>query len=244
MEISMQTKMKTSWKVVKNGVNTVVYEIRGNEGQTYAQSQQEAVAHLESLARPYLERLEALRADEFLERGRLPDLQVWENSRLRVAAKTKKRAMELLRCSRDSFDSCYVVLNDGNWWYSFAREERVWARQRDRHGLLTEWHVKVLTEEEVETLLKAAFAPYKRMAFSELERLVDEEVLSQGVTPAGAPYSLRVAIQWYGDECVKVEAEIEDEFVVLWPSRTCILRHRDEEPTAVSAECCQAVVCA
>jgi hypothetical protein len=237
----MKKKTKTSWEVIKHSVDTRISEVRGEDGLNYEQAKQEAIAYLESETKRYLDRLAELQADVLYDRGRFPELKVWEGPKKLVAAKTKKRAMELLRYNRYDFNSSYVAVDDGDWWYSFAREERVWARRRDERGLHTGEYVKLITEEEHDSLLIAAFAPYKKLPFSDLEPLVGQEVLSQGCTPAGAPYSMRVAIEWYAESCIKINIQVEDDWGVVRPGPRCIFRLRDEEAAVASPEATQEV---
>lgn len=84
----------------------------------------------------------------------------------------------------------------------------------------------------------AAFAPYRKLTFSDLEPLVGQEIASQGCTPAGASYSMRVTIEWHDDGCIRIEVKISDEDGVVWPGPICLLRRRDEEGTSDSPEEC------
>ncbi len=238
----MNTTSKTSWKVIHDGAGTRVCEVKTGEGKTYDQAKQEAIAHLESEAQPYLDRLAELKADAFRDRGRFPELKVWEGPRARVAAKTKKRAIELLRCGRSHFESWYELAAGGDWWYPYAREERVWVRREDGRGFYTQDFVKTLTDEEHDNLLGVAFAPYRQMTFSDLEPLVGQEMASQGCTPAGAFYSMRVSIRWHGDGGIKTVVEISDEDGVVYPGPICLLRRRDEDRTSDSPDKCLEVV--
>lgn len=123
-----------AWKVIGQGANTTIYEV--DDGQlTYEAAKAIAIKQMEECLLPLVERLDEVKSDLYMTKGKRPALKAWEHwssTKTLVIAKTKKRAMELARESRHVFDNHFRPV-EGHWWYQYAQEEGVWEAE-NRYG--------------------------------------------------------------------------------------------------------------
>lgn len=182
---------KSYWEIVERGAETRIREVRG-EGRTYEEARDEAIAHLESVVSPHLKRLEELRTDAFRDRGRLPDLKVWDGFQMVVAAKNRKRAMELVGFNRHSFEVQFSEAEaDSDWWYRLARQEGVWKKIPDEFGM---GFLPAMTYPEAESILDRELESHQEMPVEDLRRLPTEEITRDGTASTGTVYTINVTV--------------------------------------------------
>jgi hypothetical protein len=205
------------WKVVDSGPDTRIAEFRmenpHNTLISYEEAKAAALQRLKEHVTPYLARIEELEQDAFAEAGALPPLKAWRchyGSKAVVTAKTKKRAMELTRETRYTFDSSWYECG-GDWWYHLAREEGVWIEEQDDRKQGTGVYYKPLGREEAEQILEPYIWPYRTMDIDELLALVGQTSTATGVSH-GTPYKVTTEVErWDWDEDrIHVEAKIDD----------------------------------
>ena len=204
--------------MVDSGPDTRVAEFRveypGDTVMAYEEAKAAALQRLRDHVAPYLARIEELEQDVFGETGALPPFRAWRKwsgVRAVVIAKTKKRATELTRASRYSFDSRWHECSD-DWWYHLAREEGVWIEEQDDRKQGTGVFYKPLGREEAEQILEPYISPYRTMGIDELLAQVGQTSTATGVSSHGTPYKIKTEVeQWDWDEDrIHVEAKIDD----------------------------------
>lgn len=208
---------QTTWTVMGDKAELRIAEFRiepdANASlKTYQEAKEEALRKLKEHIAPYLTRIEELEADQFKEKGHLPELKAWERDGYRtddtlVVAKTKKRAAELVGESRYGFNVSYTEAS-GDWWYPYAAEEGTWSQRGAESGV----YMRALGRELASSLLNAAIEPYLTMPLSELGTLVGQTVCSEGVSTHGTPYQVRIEIvrSLWGEPCINMRGELTD----------------------------------
>lgn len=204
----------TYWEFVGSGVDTRIREVRG-EGKRYEEARDEAIAHLESLVKPYLKRLEELRTGAFRERSRLPELKVWDSDRRLVSAESKNRAMELVGLNRHSFEQQFSEAEaDCDWWYGVGRQEGVWKKIPEEFGMS---FLPGTTYPEAESILGRELASYEEMPVEDLHRLVSEEIKRDGTGSTGIRYEMTVTVRSLGANMFVVVGCLHDDLNLVGP---------------------------
>ncbi len=213
---------KKIWMVTGSVPYTRIMECRPNEhnqGMTYDEAKSQAVQILEDYVAPALNRIEELKQDEFQKRGQLPTLKIWESHRYLVAAKTKKRALELTRESCYGFDKSFdqVTDSDSDWWYPYAQEESIWGAVRDERGRTTGEYQRMLDRDEAMAIIHEELAKYETLPMAQLMGMIGNKEMIERVCSEGFPIQVVVKVCQYDWEpsVIRVEAEINDR-VLSW----------------------------
>jgi hypothetical protein len=180
----------------------------------YEEAKALALQRLKDHVAPYLTRIDQLGKDQFLDTGALPPLKAWryEFRHAVVTAKTKKRAIELVRTNRYGFDSSWRECC-GDWWYHLAHEEAVWIEKQDDRRQGTGVFYKPLDRDEAEQILEQQVSPYRTIGINELLGQVGRTWTATGVSSQGTPYKITTAVRhWdWDEEHICVEAGIDDD---------------------------------
>lgn len=211
--------VKKTWMVTGSGPDTRIMECRPTEHNqerlvSYAEARAQAVQILEDYVAPSLNRIKELKQDEFRERGKLPTLKVWESNRYLVAARTKKRAIELTQESRYGFDQSFsrVTDSESDWWYRYAAEESLWSEVRDERNRPTGEYRKLLLRVEAMAIIHEELARYEALSIARLANMVGHEERIERVCTAGLPIQVVIKVCQYAWEpsVIRVEGEIKD----------------------------------
>jgi len=219
--------MKTTWEVIGNGPDTRVWERRlqpGDKKTTYEEAKQTALRDLEDHVRPYLKRIDELKSDEFRQRGMFPKMKAWHSNYVRVIAKTKKRAAEMMKESRYSFNLDYSE-SVGDSWYPYAADESVWIITRKAEDDSIQ-HQRALPSEEAEALLRKELAEFEVMPLCELLEKVGNKEVREVECSKGLPVRVEVKVNRYGwddGSNIYVNAEITNR--VFWPVSCSVKRN-------------------
>lgn len=204
---------KTTWKMLGKGTETRIAELRieidnKDQIQDYITAKLAAIEKLREEMKPLQKRLEELESDQFKEAGKRPELKVWTCKNELVAAKTKKRAAKLAYVSRNRFNSEFRAEEDGDWWYEYAREEGLWAKERKADGR----YLLAITFEEQESLFKGVVAEYKAKPAHELLLHFGRKTLRKGTSLQGTPYEIEIGVSEcdWDDDRVSIVAQFDD----------------------------------
>lgn len=218
-KLAGRREMKTGWKVIGNDAGRRIAEFRVSDEpealMRYVDARQIALDQLRNQIAPYLARIKELESDVFEESGALPPLKAWQteyrSTNYIVAAKSKKRAAELVDESRHWFDSNWSAC-DGDWWYRLAHEEALWIEKRDEKGLRSVTFHQCLTKDVAAAILEQHATAYRTINPSRLLRLVDEDLIEANVSTAGTPYKITTTVRRYnwGHESLHIECRIDD----------------------------------
>ena len=215
---------KRTWMVVDDGPDTRIMECRRTDNNqdelvTYEEAKAQAVQILEDHVAPALNRIEELKQDEFQKRGQLPSFKVWESKDLLVAARTKKRAMELTNESRYGFNLSFKQVTDSStdWWYPYAQEESIWEVLRNDRGWTTGEYRKILGQDEAMAIIHEELAKYETLPIAQLVGMIGNEEMIERVCTEGLPVQVVIEVCQYGWEpsVIRVEAEIKER-VLRW----------------------------
>lgn len=208
--------MKTTWKIRGKGQEIELAEYRlGQTSEdavmTYQQAKARALAQLEEMASPLLQRIEDIKNDVFHESGKLPAFKAWMSDSLLVVAKTKKRAMALTDETRRDFNEQYSEVT-GHWWYQFAKGESLWAWPHTKGDQLSEYR-ELIPVEECHTIIRRAVEEYKAMSDGHLLALVGQRIMNEDIGAAQMRYRTTIAVYKWGADMILIEGELQQESV-------------------------------
>ena len=215
---------KRTWMVVEDGPDTRIMECRRTDDNqdelvTYEEAKAQAVQILEHYVAPALNRIEELKQDEFQKRGQLPSFKVWESKDLLVAARTKKRAMELTYETRYGFNLSFKQVGDpsSDWWYPYAQDESIWEVVRDDRGLTTGEYRKVLGQDEAMAIIHDELAHYESLPMSQLMGMIGNKEVIERVCSEGLPVQVVVEVHLdaWEPSTIRIDAKIKDR-VLRW----------------------------
>lgn len=234
---------RTTWKVVGDGADIWVAEVRVDDPQeavvSYADAKAAALQKLREHVEPYLARIDELEEDQFLEMGAVPSYRAWVRSydpKIIVAAKTKKRAVELANTTRYSFDADWRECG-GEWWYRLAHEEGIWFEEQDERKWGTGKFYRPIEYEESHHILEQHIAAYLTIDVLDLLKQVGASSVT-GVSSHGTAYTIktkvRQAIVAQGQEGIRVDCEIDH--CRGWYYRDSLSLERElPEPSSIEA---------
>ena len=226
-------KNEKSWKVLGANEDIRIAECRiHNPNETsvsYEEAKATALHMLKEHVAPYLARIAELEQDHFAKSGALPPFRVWKRSygvEPVIAAKTKKRAMELVRESRYSFEFDWHECG-GGWWNHLAQEEGVWIEKRDdlKHG--TGIFYRPLAQEEAEQILETHISPYRTMDIEVLLGQVGQTSTATGVSSEGTPYTITTEVRRSSFNYTEIDVRSEIDDQLEWRGRFFASVYRD-----------------
>ena len=192
----MVKKCKTTWDVVGLDEDVRIIESKTTGDNVamrcYEEAKRDAVEKLKSHIRPYLDRIAELEYDRFLERGALTPMRVWRAYRGRgavVAAKTKKRAAELVDETKSGFNTRWYECS-GDRWHDLAQQEGVWTPHSNGDDAPTGEFQRCLTKDEASGILREYVRSYRAAASRELLPLLDNKRTDKGTTDDGVAYEI------------------------------------------------------
>lgn len=192
----MGKKCKTTWDVVgwDEDVRIIESKITGDNVpvRSYEEAKRNALEKLQAKIRPYLDRIAELENDRFLERGALTPMRVWRAYSVRsavVAAKTKKRAAELVDETKSGFDTRWYE-NFGDRWHDLAQQEGVWIPHSNGNDPKAEDYQRCLTRDEAMEILRDFARPYQDVDPQKLLPLVGNKRTDKGTTDDGVAYEI------------------------------------------------------
>lgn len=192
----MSKRNRTTWNVVGWDADVGVLEVRASGSdeavRSYEEAKRDAVEKLKSHIRPYLDRIAELENDRFLERGALTPMRVWQAYSVRsavVAAKTKKRAAELVDETKSGFDTRWYECF-GDRWHDLAQQEGVWIPHSNGNDPKSEDFQRCLTRDEAMEILRDFAQPYRDVDPQKLLPLVGNKQTVKGTTENGVAYEI------------------------------------------------------
>ncbi|TWU49345.1 hypothetical protein [Rubripirellula reticaptiva] len=203
------------WRLSGDGPNLAIAEVKQDNDidiTTYLDAREQALTILRDHVQPYLEQIERLESDEFATSGKLPRFKVWQRNfnRQLVIAKTKKRAIELVRESRYGFDQSWALCS-GTWWYQYAEDEGVIVEETDDKEKGTGVYLRPLSREESVAIAEAHLEPFRGMPIEKLASQIGQTHEMTAESQHGTPYRVKTVIdESYRRNQVMVEVNVDD----------------------------------
>lgn len=218
---------KQGWILSGLDAGLEIYETRLSENETrfsrlttYVEARDSAIKQLQEHVQPYLDKIAELQNDSFKVPNRLPTCKAWfqrhstgvKTSVCRVvAAKTKKRAIELAGISRYEFDNAFDDCL-GNWWFHLAQEEGIWVSDYNSALEEKEKFVRPLSSVEACIIAEEMKERCRTIPFDGLLSMLGEEIVEEGESTLGTPYTVRVHIFPNESETrVRVNIDVTDD---------------------------------